>query len=236
MLTHRQKCLLCIGISRARAFCLPRFIFPGPGICVYFYERHQCVWKQTNHGIEERRKWGVRDCSFIVNHQRNKMAIPRKPAVCVCVVDRLLLVRKAREDSRLAYPQISCFFWPGSNIHFFFFFFLFFFRFVIWAVWLLCVPHFYVVLREAKGERSVLFFIAIFFTTVLRIYLLRHKVVRWLPIPWFRFVWFSIQFITVPIYSWDCWCYRRLLLGGYYGTCSLSLSLSFSCFVIRYTF
>lgn len=123
MLTHRQKCLLCIGISRARAFCLPRFIFPGPGICVYFYERHQCVWKQTNHGIEERRKWGVRDCSFIVNHQRNKMAIPRKPAVCVCVVDRLLLVRKAREDSRLAYPQISCFFWPGSNIHFFFFFF-----------------------------------------------------------------------------------------------------------------
>jgi hypothetical protein len=61
-------------------------------------------------------------------------------------------------------------------------------------------------------------------------------VVRWLPIPWFRFVLFSIQFITVPIYSWDCWCYRRLLLGGYYGTCSLSFSLSFSCFVIRYTF
>ncbi len=60
-----------------------------------------CVWKQTNHGIEERRKWGVRDCSLIVSHQRNKMAIPRKPAVC----GRQIVAckkNKRRQPSRLS--------------------------------------------------------------------------------------------------------------------------------------
>lgn len=90
-----------------------------------------------------------------------------------------------------------------------------------------CLAFFYMLL---EGVSSVLFFIAIFFTPVLRVYSLQHKVVRWLPIPWFRLVWFSVQFITVPIYSWDCRRYRRLL-GGCYGTLVLSHSLSLSRFL-----